>query len=185
VKKMLAFFGALCWECLQNLPVIVLFVAAVWLWRNERRAAAVWCVLAGAVAGSLIIRWTEPLTSGYHETAATTIANMVVMSVLQVPFVAYLAAQGRWSQWKMDLVLGGLAGAILALVQGLTSSGSPLAGIILHSVSLAVACALILIAIRKIKDYPLPKALVGAALVAVAMTFIISVIDYSYLLFAG
>jgi hypothetical protein len=180
---MIAFLGALFWECLQNLPVIVLLVVAVRLWRYGKRGAAVCCVLIGAVSGSLIIRWTEPLTSGYHEPVATTIANMVLMSVLQVPFVAYLAAQARWSHWKMDLVLGGLAGAILALVQGVTASGSPLAGIILHSVSLAVASALILIAIRKVKDYSLPRALAGAVLIAVVMTFIISVIDYSYMLF--
>jgi len=63
----MVFINAIFWEFIQNAPVLVLFVATVWLWAKGRRRDAIVCSVIGAVVGSLLIRFTEPLISGYHE----------------------------------------------------------------------------------------------------------------------
>ncbi len=176
------FLNAIFWEFVQNLPVILFFVAAVWLWAQQQRGKALLCVLMGAVTGALVIRFTEPLATGYEEPWGVTIVNIISFGVLQVPFIVYLSVETHWSSWRTDALLGGLAGVGLAVVQGLASQGSPLIGIVLHSVALAVASMAILAGIRRLKDRTLASAIVGAGLIAVVMTLIISVIDYSYLL---
>jgi hypothetical protein len=179
------FINALFWEFVQNLPILVLFVAAVWFWAQRSKAKAMTCIAAGAVAAALVIRFTEPLTSGYWEPVSVTIVNVVSMSVLQFLVAAYLGTEARWSNQKMDLVVGGLTGVSLAIAQGVASQGSPLIGIILHSVALGVACALILVAIRMLKGKSLASALANSILIVVVMTLLIGVIDYGYFLILG
>lgn len=176
------FLNAVFWEYVQNLPVILLFVAAVWLWTEERKREALICIIVNAISGSLIIRFTEPLISGYEEPISTTLVNIVSFGTLQIIFAAYLASDTKWSNWKVDIALGGLAGASLAIAQGIASQGSPLIGIILHSIALGIIGALIVIAIRKLKQQSLTEALKNALLITTFMTLIISAIDYSYLL---
>ena len=81
----------------------------------------------------------------------------------------------------MDGALGALAGAGFALAQGLAAPGAPVIGIVLHSVALALAAAVVLILVRRMKAQTLREALGNAALVTVVMTAIITVIDYGYL----
>ena len=57
------FINAVLWELAQNAPVLILFVAAVWLWARDRRRDAVLCCVASAGVGALLIRFTEPLIS--------------------------------------------------------------------------------------------------------------------------
>lgn len=175
--------NAIFWEFLQNFPMIILFVLAVWLWAQQRKNEAILCMLMGSTIGALVIRFTEPLISGYVEPIETTIANIVVIGLLQVPFTAYLSSESKWSNWKTDIVGGGLAGAFIAIVQGVASQGSPLIGILLHSVSLAIGSALVLVSVRFCKDKPLQVALGYATGIALAMTLAISLLDYTYLLF--
>jgi hypothetical protein len=177
------FLNAVFWEFIQNFPVILLFVVAVWLWAKERRAQAGTCAVSSGVIGSLVIRFTEPMASGYTETWTITWVNAVTMSLLQVLFAAYLGSEANWSNWKVDLGLGGLAGVSLAVAQGLASQGSPLIGVVLHSIALAVGGALVLVGIRKLKNESLVSALASAILLVIVMTLFISAIDYGYFLF--
>lgn len=176
------FIVALWWEWVQNLPVILFLVAALWLWTHRNRAAAVGCVVVGAVVVALVIRFTEPLKTGYHEPWSVTVVNAVVLSLLEPPFVAYLAARRRWSNWKSDLLLGSLAGVGIAVAQGLASPASPLIGIVLHSLALGLAGGVILVAVRMTRDRPLPVALAQGVLIALCMTLVIGVVDYGYLM---
>jgi len=175
------FVSAIFWEFIQNAPVLVLFVAAVWLWANDRRRDAIICSVISAVVGSLLIRFTEPLISGYHEPWSVTLVNIVAFGGLQVLFAAYLGAGGRWSNWKTDALFGGLAGVGLALAQGAASDGSPWIGIVLHGLALGLIGALLMGGLRRQKDKPLKTALLNAAWLALFMTLVISAIDYSYL----
>jgi hypothetical protein len=177
------FLNAVFWEFIQNFPVILLFVVAVWLWAKERRAQAGACAVSSGVIGSLVIRFTEPMASGYTEPWTITWVNAVTMSLLQVLFAAYLGSEANWSNWKVDLGLGGLAGVSLAVAQGLASQGSPLIGVVLHSIALAVGGALVLVGIRKLKNESLVSALASAILLVIVMTLFISAIDYGYFLF--
>jgi len=177
----MAFINAIFWEFIQNAPVLVLFVAAVWLWAKGRRWYAIACSAISAVVGSLLIRFTEPLISGYHEPWAVTLVNIVAFGGLQLLFAAYLGAESRWSSWKTDALFGGLAGAGLALVQGVASDGSPWIGIVLHGLALGLIGVLLMGGLRRQKDKPLKTALINAVWLALFMTLVISAIDYSYL----
>jgi len=177
------FFNALGWELVQNLPVILFLVTALWLWRQRKWAPALLCMVSGAVVVALTIRFTEPLKTGYHEPWSVTLVNAVALSLLEPPFVAYLAAEAGWSNRKTDLLLGSLAGVGIAVAQGVASPTSPLIGVILHGVALGLAGGLILVAVRMTRDRPLHTALAQAVLIAVCMTLIIGMVDYTYLMF--
>jgi hypothetical protein len=176
------FLNAIFWEFVQNLPVIVMFVMAVWYWAQGRRKEALICVTVSAISGALVIRFTEPLISGYEESMTTTLVNMVTFGLLQALFVAYIASDIKWSNWKMDLILSGTAGVGLAIAQGVSSPGASLIGVVLHSLALGVMSALVIIAIRKSKQQTRVDALKNALLITTLMTLIISVIDYGYFL---
>ncbi len=177
------FVNALFWEFVQNLPVILFLVAALWLWGQQRRWQAVGCIVTGALVVALTIRFTEPLKTGYHEPWSVTAVNALVLSLIEPPFVAYLASRARWSGWKTDLLLGGLAGVGIALAQGLASPTSPLIGVILHSAALGIAGGVILVAVRMTQERSLRVALAQAVLIAVCMTLVIGIVDYTYLMF--
>jgi predicted neutral ceramidase superfamily lipid hydrolase len=59
--------------------------------------------------------------------------------------------------------------------------GAPLIGILLHSLALATAGAVVLLMVRRAKASTFTAALVNALVVTLVMTAIITVIDYSYL----
>lgn len=176
------FLETMIWEFCQNLPVILSFVAGVWLWARGKRAAALGCAVAGAIGGALIISLTERMFAGGREPFTVTLTNMFVLSILQALFVIYLGSDNKWSGFKSDLLLGGTAGAGLAIAQGLAAPGTSLIGVILHAVALALAGALILIGIRSLKKQTLVGALWRAALITVVMSLLIGFIDYSYML---
>lgn len=177
----MVFINAIFWEFIQNAPVLVLFMAAVWLWAKGRRRDAIVCSVIGAVVGSLLIRFTEPFISGYHEPWSVTLVNVVAFGGLQVLLAAYLGGESRWSSWKTDALFGGLAGVGLALAQGVASDGSPWIGIVLHGLALGLIGALLLGGFRRQKEKPLKTALINAVWLALFMTLVISAIDYSYL----
>ena len=168
------------WEFWQNLSVIVFFVVAVWLWAKGHRVKAVGCAVAGAVVGSLVIRFTEVMADGSREAMSVTLINMITLSVLQVLFILYLGVEKEWSNWKTDLMLGGVAGVLLAITQGLAAPGGLLIGVILHSVALAMVGGIVLVGVRLLKGQPLIKASLYSVLITVTMTLVISLIDYSY-----
>ncbi|HQE92340.1 MAG TPA: hypothetical protein PLH19_06710 [Anaerolineae bacterium] len=178
----MSFINAIFWEFMQNVPVLVLFTAALWLWARGRRRDAIVCSAVSAVVGSLLIRFTEPFISGYHEPWSVTLVNIVAFGGLQVLFAAYLNAESRWSHWKTDALCGGLAGVGLALAQGMAANGAPWIGIVLHGLALGLVGALLMSGLRQQKDKPLRTALMNAAGLALFMTLVISAIDYSYLL---
>ncbi len=90
---MLEFVNAVFWELIQNLPIVLLFVMAVWLWARQRRQDAIICCVVGGVVGALLIRFTEPIISGYHESWNVTLMNIGVFSLAQVLFTVYLGAE--------------------------------------------------------------------------------------------
>ena len=85
------------------------------------------------------------------------------------------------SRPRTDLIVGAVAGAILAVAQGLAAPGALLIGVILHSVALALSGALVLIGVRTLRDRKLFHATMVSVLIALAMTALISIVDYSYL----
>ena len=175
------FANAMWWEFFQNIWGVVLFVAAVWFWAHQNRGKALVCMVIGGAATALAIYVTEAIKSGHAETLAILMANLVSMIVLQLLIAPYLGSEARWSNHKIDILVGVLAGVGLALAQKLADPTSPLIGVALHAIALGVACAVILINVRKLKANTLRGALGGGILIAVVMTIIIGLIDYAYL----
>ena len=178
----MGFLRAVVWEIVQNLPLIISFVASVWLWSRRHRVQALACLLTGSIITALLIRFTEPIIHGYHETIAVTIVNIVSLSLFMFLFTIYLGSEATWSNWKTDLILGGLAGISLGIAQGIASPGDLLIGILLHSLALAVSAPIVLISIRSLKNKTLTQTLGGALGITALMTIVISLLDYSYFL---
>jgi len=182
-KFLIAFF----WEFMQNLPPVIGFVVAVWLWKQRRRREAVVCAVGGGVAGALLIRFTEATINDIVEPVAVTITNILVFSLGMLLFVAYLGAEGqsKWSTWKMDLILGWGMGILIGVSQALATGGVHILGIIVHSLAMALPIPLVLIGLRALLKNisTLTSALIRSVLLAIAMTLIIGLVDYTYLLF--
>lgn len=178
----MGFFRAMGWEFVQNLPLIMAFVAGVWLWTRRHQRLALICLVAGSISTALLIRFTLPYIHGYHEKMAVTLFNMLSLCAILSLFTVYLGSEARWNNWKTDAILGGLAAMLLAIGQGMASAGDPWLGIALHAVALGLSAPVVLISTRTLKARPLPAALNGALLITVMMTLIISILDYSYFL---
>lgn len=170
------------WGMVRNVPLIVLFVSAVWYWAQEKRARSMICTLTGALASALLIRSTNPTLGDYSKPGNITILTIVTMSALQVLLVVYLGTEAEWSNWKVDLGLGSMAGLSLAVAQGLASQGPPWIGIILHSLVLATAGVLVLLVIRKLKEQSLTSTLAGALLLGALMILVARAVGYQIVL---
>lgn len=173
------FFEAVFWELVENLPIILLFVTAVWLWTRQRRRDAIICCTVGGVSTALLIRFVEPFISGYYEPWVLSLLNIGLFVLLQIPFVAYLGAEAKGSR-VIDSLLGGATGVGLAVAQGITGSAS-WAATVLHAVALGIVGALLLGSIHHLAQGSLRKALIMILLFVVFMTLLISIIDYHYL----
>lgn len=179
---MAKFLVALFWEFFENLPVILCLVAAVWFWAQGHKGRAVVCAAVGGIAGALAIRYLEPLTGVEIEPVGVTLVNVLGIAAFTCLFAAYLGSSAKWSNRKIDVLLGIAAGVVFALAQGLAAPGAWLIGVALHVVAIAVAGALVLIAVRSLKGRPLASALLSSLWVVLIMTVAISVIDYGYFL---
>jgi hypothetical protein len=168
--------SAIRWEFVRNAPVIVLLVAAVWYWGQEKKAQSMACALGGAVARPLLVRFTDPTLGIYREPTGVTVVNIISMGLLHVLLVAYLGTEANWSNWKVDLGLGSLAAVSLAVSQGLVLPGAPLVTTVLPSLGLAVGGALAFVGIRTLKGRTLFLALASAAVLAAAVTLVVSAI---------
>jgi hypothetical protein len=159
---------------LHNGVVIVLLVAAVWYWAQRKKAASMGCALGGAIARPLLVALTEGTMGGPYRPLNVTLVNGVSLALLQMLFVAYLGTEARWSNWRVNLGIGSVTGVSLAVAQGIAAPGAPLLAAASISGALAVGGALVLVGIRTLKGRTLVMALVSAALMAVAMTVVVS-----------
>jgi hypothetical protein len=183
-QALLQFLLALGSEFIQNVFPIVCFIIGLWLWpRDKRKQAIIWLV-SGAVIGALLIRYTEVYISGY-EPIMVTIVNIISFSLFMLLFVMYLGTEARWSNRKMDWLLGGLSGVFLSLAQGIADPETSVLAIVVHCIALGVSFPLILIAIRSLKNTTFSRALTGALLIVVISTLAIGLVDYSYLILIG
>ena len=139
----MGFAGAVIWELIQNLPLVLSFVLTVWWWAHEEKRKAIVCLVVGSIVNAVVIRFTEPSIHGYYETVQTTLVNVVSLGLLMFLFAAYLGSEAQWSNRKTDVLLGSLAGIFLGMAQGLTSSGDLMIGIVLHSLALALAAPVV------------------------------------------
>ena len=181
------FWTAIFWEFVQNLPPMASFVTAVWLWRQQRKKIALICIVVGSVTGALLIRLTEATINNIIEPISVTITNILIFSLGMLLFTMYLGVEGlsKWSNRKMDLILGWGMGILIGISQALATGGVHILAIVVHSLAMALPIPLILMGLRALLKTvdSLKSALARSALLAGAMTLIIGVVDYAYLLF--
>jgi hypothetical protein len=179
------FLTIILWEFAQNLPPVVAFVVAAWLWQQKHKTAALICIVVGSAAGALVIRLTE-MTRLYAsvQPVAATITNFVFFCLAMLSIVVYLNAKGRFNNWKTDIILGIVLGSLLSISQWITSGGHIIANSI-HALAMALPVPLILMTVRQLlkKAHSLISAAIYAVLLATVMTLVIGVVDYAYLLF--
>jgi hypothetical protein len=181
------FWMAVFWEFVQNVPPMTGFVTALWLWRQQRKKIALICIVVGSVTGALLIRFTEATINNIVEPVSVTITNIFVFSLGMLLFTMYLGAGGlsRWSNWKMDLVLGWGMGILIGVSQALAAGGAHILAVVLHSLAMALPIPLVLMGLRALLKNvrSLTSALTCSVLLALTMTLVIGVVDYAYLLF--
>lgn len=175
----MGFIQVLFWEFVQNLPSVLLFIMAVWFWTRHSKGIAIALILVNSLACPLIIRVTEPYKHGYIEPLSTTITNIISLGILMFILVPYLGAESKWSNVRMDLLLGWLAGALLGIAQGLTTPEMPLVGIVVHSAALMLVTPLILMGTRYLRNQTFLEAMFKTLLITSIMTIVIGLLDYA------
>lgn len=151
---------------------------AVWLWARRRKSIAIAFILANSVVCPLIIRVTEPYKHGYVEPLSATIANVIAIGILMFLLVPYLSTESKFSNVRMDLLLGWLAGALLGIAQGLATPEMPFIGVVVHSTALMLVTPLILIGTRYLRNQTFSAALGKTLLITSIMTVVIGLLDY-------
>jgi len=181
------FLQALFWEFVQNLPAVVGFVGAVWLWRHRRRREAVVGAFIASLSGALLIRFTEVKINDIIEPVAVTVTNFLVFWFGILLIMIYLGSEGRtkWSSWRTDILLGWAMGVLIAVSQAIAAAEGQVWGIIVHALAMALPIPLVLIIVRRLvrNAETLGAALLRSVMLAVVMTAIIGLVDYAYLLF--
>jgi hypothetical protein len=138
------------WESLENLPMLFGFVVASRLWPANIPAGLV--VLAiGMGTGVLVTRLVEPrLHKAKHAVRwVSVIVNFVLFFVLAIPFLYYIRADTRWTNWVTDILGGLAAGLLLTFVQSLHWTG-PKSRMLLHGAAMMVAFPTIMLGLRVI-----------------------------------
>ena len=181
------FFVAVFWEFVQNLPPTAGFVAAVWLWRQQSKKKALVCIVVGSTVGSLLIRFTESTINNIVEPMHVTVINLISFSLGMLLFTSYLGTESlsKWSNWKGDLVFGGGMGFLIGMSQALATGGVHIVAAIIHSLAMALPIPLVLISVRMLSKSAstFQSALMRSVPIATAMTIVIGLVDYTYLLF--
>ncbi len=111
-------------EFIQNLPFAAAFVFGyAYFTASSPLRSNLW-VLAGVIAGALVIRYTEPrIAPGPIETPAETLTNIVFFWLAILGFIYYFS----WNlgSWLFDLALGLAAGAGLTFFQARAAGERP------------------------------------------------------------
>lgn len=142
------YLGALKWEFLQNLPLILGFVAAVRL-RFTYWVAAFVVLGLGIGIGIIMMHYTEPFLhqEKYPQNWRGDLINFALFLLMAVPFLFYFSVQNRWINWKTDLAAGVVLGVLLTLGQSLGWQGKK-SRLALHGIAMAVSFPLIMIGLR-------------------------------------
>ncbi len=164
--------SVILYESLQNLPLGVGFVFAVVEWRAGNQVAAMAWVVAGALASSLLIRFTEPrIIASRPEPWRVTGANAVAMALLMILLAIYMSA--GWGGYTADLIIGLVAGSAVGALQSIVARESLRLG---HCLALGLAASFGLASARFL-ILALPP-LAAAALTTCGASLVVALIDY-------
>jgi hypothetical protein len=165
------------WEFLQNALLMLPFVSAVWLWReNQHIAGVVACVALSGIGGSVFMHYTETfITSKPTASFQELLSSIVVTGGLSSVFVLYL---GQCENWKLDILLGVIAGVVLSIAQYWISGDFSWVS---HAIAMSIASTICLLSFRLVisRSNNLQIALGYATLIVLIVSVIIVSIDYA------
>jgi hypothetical protein len=118
------------------------------------------------------------VTGAAREALEATVVNAISLSLLHLLLVAYVSTEADWSNWRVDLGLGGLAGLSLTVAQGIAGRVASLALALWLSLALAAGGVLVLLVIRRLKGRSLALALGSAALLGAVIAVAASTISF-------
>jgi len=173
------YLHALKWEFLQNLPLILGFLAAARLWR-ENLILALTALIVGIGLGILLMHYTEPFLhkEKYPPTWKGDLINLGLFVVIALPFLYYFSTENRWINWKSDLIAGVLVGALLSLGQTIGWKGEK-SRMLLHGAAMAASFPLIMIGLRYALKIEAWVWMLGVGvLVTLLASIVITLIDY-------
>ena len=171
---MVNFLKILFWEYLQNLPVLTGFAWALAFWQKGRFGIAVACLVAGGIAGAVLIALTESRKQvGYREPPAVLLTNILGITLIMFVMAVYLTT--HWSSWLTDLAIGALVGTGLGIAQSLAARKKIN---LVHCLALGIASPLVLICIRGLLSAGW-SIWVNTLLMCLVATLVISLIDYA------
>lgn len=177
--SILKYLQALRWEFIQNLPLILGFLCAARLWRENLFLALI-LLIFGIGLGNLIMHYTEPFLhkEKYPPTWKGDLQNLALFLVLALPFLYYFSTENRWLNWKSDLVAGVAVGILLTLGQAIGWKGEK-RRMVLHGAAMAASFPLIMIGLRyalKIESWVWMLSI--GVLVTLLASMVITWIDY-------
>jgi hypothetical protein len=178
--SLIKYLHALKWEFLQNYPMFVGFLIAAWL-RPQNLMGALAILATGLFLGMVMMHYTEPLL--HKEILPVSwkfdFYNFGLFMVFAIPFLFYFSVDHPLSNWKTDLILGAVLGALLTWGQALTWRSNKMR-IVVHGVAMAISLPILMIGFRlllKISD--LSSLVLSGSLLTLLGSAIITLIDYS------
>lgn len=175
-KSLLKHLGlSLFSETLENLPLFLGGILAVWWGLRGQVGWAVTAAVAGSVLGSLAIHFGEVQQSpGFHSTWRKTFFNFLAFVVCTlVAWLYFSLIPGGW--W--DFVAGLGLGLLLSVLEA--PSFTTRRSWWRHAVTMALATGLGLVIVRQLLALPVLADVMGATLgLVVVLSFVITVIEY-------
>lgn len=167
----------LFWEALENAPMLIGFLLAI-RFQAQNFVLALICLFVGTSLGAIAIHLTETKKFSNQPSIKETLTNGVVFFVLGTVLLFYFSGQSVWwSNWMTDMLLGIVAGGMLAI--GESWGWKTQETVKTHILSMSLATGCFLVGIRLIYNIDsLPTMLVVSMFFNIPISLLIIFFDY-------
>ncbi len=167
----------LFWEALENAPMLIGVLLAI-RFQAQNLGLALICLFVGTTSGVIAIHFTESKKFSNQPSVKETLTNCVVFFVLGTVLIFYFSGHNVWwSNWVTDMLLGIVAGGMLAIGESWGWQTHDTVKTHILSMSLATAC--FLVGIRLIYNIDsLPIMLVVSMFFNIPISMLIVFFDY-------
>lgn len=177
MKRYKKILTILFWETVENAPMLIGVLLAI-RFQAQNLVLALACLFIGTSLGTIAIHLTETKKFSNQPSIKETLINGVVFFALGTVLLFYFSGQNVWwSNWVTDILLGIVAGGMLALGESLGWQTHETVKTHIVSMSLATAC--FFVGIRLIyKIDSLPTMLAVSMFFNIPISMLIIMFDY-------
>lgn len=167
----------LFWEALENAPMLIGVLLAI-RFQAQNFVLALTCLFVGTSSGAIAIHLTETKKFSNQPSIKETLTNCAVFFVLGTVLLFYFSGRSVWwSNWMTDMLLGIVAGGMLAIGESWGWKTQDTVKTHILSMSLATGC--FLVGIRLIYNIDsLPAMLVVSMFFNIPISLLIIFFDY-------